>query len=102
MKYTTKRIWRIVISILYILWGLLSPIAVFDALLDLDPIALAAAGVNLLMLIAGIFGLIGIKKIKCRIFGVIILVCQIAVLLGGVNISSVISVILALLFIICV
>ena len=64
MKKATKSILKIVISIIYIIWGLWSPISAFEAVLDLNIPALITAGVGVLMLLAGIFGLIGMKKIN--------------------------------------
>ena len=104
MKTGTKKVIKILISIIYIFWGLFSPISAFHAILDLDIGAIASATVGVLMLLAGIFGLIGIKKIKCRIFGIVIFVCSVAAIilaLPSINVNSIITAVLAWLFIAC-
>ena len=104
MKSGTKHALKILISILYIIWGLFSPISAFRAVLALDVGAIAAAAVGVMMLLAGIFGLMGIKKLKCRIFGIVIFICSIlAVVLALPVISwrSIITALLAWLFIAC-
>ena len=105
MKRATKTILKIVISILYIVWGLYAPASAIQAVLALDLGAIASAAVGILMLFAGIFGLIGIKKLKCRIFGIVIFICSVGavvVALPAINASSIVTAILAWLFIICV
>ena len=102
MKKGTKKIVKVIISLIYILWGILSPISVFNAILDLNIGALLSALVGVITLLAGIFGLFGIKKIKCRIFGVIILllsVSSIGAALPVISINGIINAVLALLFI---
>ena len=104
MKNSTKKVVKILISIVYIFWGLYSPISAFHAILDLDLGAIASATVGVLMLLAGIFGLIGIKKIKCRIFGIVIFVCSVAAIilaLPSISINSIITAVLSFLFIAC-
>jgi len=106
MKSGTKKVVKIIISLLYILWGLSSPILAFKAVLALDIGAIASATVGILTLLAGIFGLFGMKKMKCRAFGIVIFVCSLiavalSVLGGGINISSIITAVLAWLFIVC-
>lgn len=103
-KKSTKLVLKIVISIIYIIWGIYSPIQAFDAVLALDVGAMISAGVGLMTLFAGIFGLIGMKKIRCRIFGIIIFVVSlagIAAALPSVNVSSIITAVLAWLYIVC-
>ncbi|MBE6646636.1 MAG: hypothetical protein E7611_03210 [Ruminococcaceae bacterium] len=105
MKKATKNVLKIIISILYILWGIYSPIQAFNAVLALDIGAMISAGVGILMLLAGIFGLIGMKKLKCRIFGIIICVFSIVgvvAALPALNWSSIVTAILSWLFIVCI
>lgn len=105
MKKTTKNILRIVISIVYIIWGLWSPISAFEAVLDLNVPGLITAGVGVLMLLAGIFGLLGMKKIKCRVFGIIIFVFSlvgVVAALPAINVTTIVTAVLAWLFIVCV
>lgn len=105
MKKTTKNVLRIIVSIIYILWGLYSPIQAFEAVLALNVSAMITAGVGILMLLAGIFGLIGMKKIKCRVFGIIIFVFAIVGVISALpalNVNSIITALLAWLFIVCI
>lgn len=104
MKKGAKSILRIVISIVYIVWGLYAPISAIQAILALNVGAIASATVGVLMLLAGIFGLVGIKKLKCRVFGIIIFVCSlvaVALALPSVSINSIVTAVLAWLFIVC-
>ena len=106
MKSGTKNVLRVVISLVYIIWGILSPITAIKAIIALDIGAIASAAVGVLTLLAGIFGLIGVKREKCRLFGIIIFVASlVAVVLsivgGGFSVQSVITAILAWLFIAC-
>ncbi|MBR2293118.1 MAG: hypothetical protein IKA44_02265 [Clostridia bacterium] len=104
MKASTKKVLRVLISIVYILWGLYSPISAIKAILDLNIGAIASATVGVLTLLAGIFGLVGVKKNKCRVFGIIIFVCSIiAVVLAlpSISVNSIVTAILAWLFIAC-
>ena len=99
-----KKLIRVLISLLYIFWGLYSPISAFRAIVALDGGAIASALVGLLMLFAGICGLIGIKKGKCRIFGIVIFVLAILAVvaaLPAISWRAIVSAILAWLFIAC-
>ena len=107
MKSATKKILKIIISIIYIIWGIYSPLSVVNAVIALDVSALISAFVGVLTLLAGIFGLIGIKKTKCRIFGIVILIFSIvsivySIPMGAIPTNSIINAILAWLFITCV
>jgi len=106
MKSGTKKILKIIISFIYIVWGIYSPLSVIQAVIALDIGAIIAAVVGVLTLLAGIFGLIGIKKAKCRVFGIIIFVFSLVSIVyslpAGLPINSVINAILAWLFITCV
>ena len=104
MKKATKSILRIVISIVYIIWGLYSPISAIEAVLDLNVSAMIVAGVGIIMLLAGIFGLIGMKKIKCRIFGIVIFVFAlvgVVTALPVISVTNIVTAVLAWLFIVC-
>ncbi len=105
MGIATRKIAKIIISIVYIIWGLLSPITAVKAILALDLGAIAAATVGVLTLLAGIFGLIGIKKMKCRLFGIIIFVCSLVAIvlaLPTVSWQSIVTALLAWLYIVCI
>ncbi len=104
MKSGTKNVFRILISLVYIIWGIYSPIEAFAAVVALNVGAMISAGVGILTLLAGIFGLFGMKKEKCRVFGIIICVLSIVgivVALPGINVSAIINALLAWLFILC-
>ena len=105
MKSVTRGLTRVIISIIYIIWGIMAPISAFDSLLKLDLVGVATAGVGILMLIAGFFGLLGIRRAKVRTFGVIIFVfaiVSVVIALPSVNFVSIITAVLAWLFIIAV
>jgi hypothetical protein len=104
MKKGTKNVMRIIISIIYIVWGIFSPIRALEAVLALSIPDMISAGVGILTLLAGILGLFGMKKIKCRIFAIVILVFAIigvATALPTVNVDSLVTALLSWLFIIC-
>ena len=105
MKKATKKIFKIIISIIYIIWGIWSPISAFEAALALDIPALISAGVGVLMLLAGIFGLLGLKKLKCRVFGIIIFVFSlvgVVTALPAINVNTLVTALLSWLFIVCI
>lgn len=105
MSKKTKNVIKILISIIYIVWGIYSPIQAFQAVISLNIGAIISAAVGILMLLAGIFGLFGMKKDKCRIFGIIICIFSIVgvvTALPVLNWSSIITAVLAWLFIVCI
>ena len=107
MKKSTKNILRVVISILYIIWGITAPLTAIKAILAFDLSAIIGAAVGILMLLAGIFALMGIKSAKCKLFGAIIFVGAVASFVlsligGGFAWGQIISAVLAWLFITCV
>ena len=103
----TKNVLKVLISIIYIIWGIYSPIQAFTAVVSLNIGAIISASVGVLMLLAGIFGLFGMKKDKCRIFGIIICVFSLIGVVTSIpafpniNVSSLITAILSWLFIVC-
>lgn len=104
MKKGTKAVLRVIISIIYIIWGISSPLTAIGAILSLNPGAIASAAVGVLMLLAGLLGLIGIRRGACRVFGVIILVASIvaiALALPALSWQSLVTALLAWLFIVC-
>ncbi len=104
MKKSTRNVFKILISIIYIIWGIYAPVQAFQAVIALNVGAIISAAVGILTLLAGIFGLFGLKKEKCRIFGIIIFLFSLigaVVALPTINVSSIITAILAWLFIIC-
>ncbi len=104
MTKSTKSILRLVISIVYIIWGIASPLTMIKAILALEIPAIIAAGVGLITLLAGVFALLGIKKDKCRIFGIVIFVLAVVGIitaLPSISVNSIINAVLAWLFIVC-
>ena len=104
MKQGTKNLLRVIISIVYIVWGILSPVSAINAIISLNIGAIASAAVGVLTLLAGIFGLIGVQKKNCRIFGIIIFVTSIVAIilaLPAISWQSILTAVLAWLFIAC-
>lgn len=104
MKKGTRSVLRVIISIIYIVWGIWSPVSAIKAIIALDIGAIISATVGVLTLLAGIFGLLNVKREKCRIFGIIIFIGAVigAILaLPTISVNSIINAILAWLFIIC-
>lgn len=105
MKKSTKNVLKVIISIIYIIWGIWAPIQAFGALVALNVPAMISAAVGILTLLAGVFGLFGMKKDKCRVFGIIICIFSligVVTALPTLNVSSIITALLAWLFIVCV
>ena len=105
MKKNTKNVLRVIISLVYIVWGIYSPISAIGAILTLNLPAILSATVGVLTLLAGIFGLVGIKKSKCRAFGIVIFVFSVAaavLALPAIATNSIVNAILAWLFIACI
>jgi len=69
-----KKVIHVIISLLYIIWGIGAPLTALNAVLDLNVPMLLTAVTGIIMLLAGIFGLFRIKPLKRRIFGIIIFV----------------------------
>lgn len=106
-----KKLLHIIISIVYIIWGIGAPLTLIKSLAALDLASLASVGTlisvatGLVMLLAGIFGLLRIKPLKRRILGVVILVLAASgvatsILGGGLSWQSLVQAIMALLYII--
>ena len=105
MKAATRKILKIIISIVYIIWGIYSPISAIEAIVALNLTALLHAAAGILMLLAGIFGLLGIKRGKCRLFGIIIFVLSlvsVATALPFISANTIVTAVLAWLFITCI
>ena len=109
MKKSTKVLLRLVISIVYIIWGIAAPLSLLKSVLALNFSAILSAALGVLTLLAGVFGLLGIKKKHARIFGVVLfvlavlsVVSAIASLSFGALAQPIINAILAWLFIICI
>ena len=109
MKKATKSLLRIVISIVYIIWGICSPLALFESILALNLSAILSAVLGILMLLAGVFGLLGIKRSRARIFGIVIFVFAVISVISvfssfslGALIQPLVSAVLAWLYITCI
>ena len=76
-KKSTQTIIHVIISFVFIVWGILSPLTAIDALIFLNISALISAAVGVIMLLAGILGLLRIRPEQRRIFGIIIFVMSI-------------------------
>ena len=78
-----KKLIHIIISIVYIIWGIGAPLSLIKSLAALDLASLTSIGTlisvatGLVMLFAGIFGLLRIKPLKRRILGIVIFVLAI-------------------------
>ncbi len=99
-----KKIVHIIISILYIVWGIGAPLSAINAVVALDVSALISAAVGIIMLLAGIFGLFRIKPLKRRLFGIIIFigaaVSVVTSLKTGIQWQPIVQALLAWLYII--
>ena len=75
-----KKIIHIIISVLYIIWGVGAPLTFIKELAALDFSSLLSLGslmavvTGLVMFFAGIFGLLRIKPLKRRILGIVIFI----------------------------
>ena len=75
-----KRFFQVIISIVYIIWGIGAPLTLVGNLATLnisaltDLAVLVSIATGLVMFFAGIFGLFHIKPLKRRILGVIIFI----------------------------
>ena len=78
-----KKLIHIIISIVYIIWGIGAPLSLIKSLAALDLASLTSIGTlisvatGLIMLFAGIFGLLRIKPLKRRILGIVIFILAI-------------------------
>ena len=111
MKKTTKKIIHVIISLIYIVWGIGAPLSLLrnmaslnlEAIFNLGTILSLATG--LLMLIAGILGLLRLRPIHRRLLGIIIFVLAAASavtsLMGGhIAWQAILQAIMAWLYII--
>ncbi|MBQ4113246.1 MAG: hypothetical protein IJD38_10660 [Clostridia bacterium] len=75
-----KKIIHIIISVLYIIWGVGAPLTFIKNLANLDFSSILSLATimgvltGLVMFFAGIFGLLRIKPLKRRILGVVIFI----------------------------
>lgn len=111
MKKSAKRLVHVIISLIYIVWGIGAPLSFIKALGRLDFESVLAIGTilsvatGLLMLIAGILGLFRLRPLYRRLLGVIIFIlaaASAATSLAGGNIAwqAILQAIMAWLYII--
>ena len=78
--FPMKKIIHIIISVLYIIWGVGAPLTFIKNLANLDFSSILSLATimgvltGLVMFFAGIFGLLRIKPLKRRILGVVIFI----------------------------
>ena len=78
-----KNVTRVLISIIFIAYGIASVVEAFEALLALDLPGILACTLGILMFVMGMFGLFGAKIKVCRILGVIVcILCAVNFLLA--------------------
>ena len=106
-----KRFIHVIISIVYIIWGIGAPLSLIKSLVALDLTSLTslstlmALATGLVMFFAGIFGLFRIKPLTRRVLGVIIFILAaasvITSLVGGtIAWQSILQAVMAWLYII--
>ena len=106
-----KKIIHIIISIGYIIWGIGAPLSLIKSLVSLDITSLTSIGTlisiatGLVMLFAGIFGLLRIKRLKRLILGIVIFVLAVSGVItsiagGGLSWQAILQAVMAWLYII--
>ena len=78
MAKSKKKITRVLISIIFIAYGVSSVISAFESLLAFSLAGVLASALGVLMFITGLFGLIGASIKVCRVLGIIICVLSAA------------------------
>jgi hypothetical protein len=106
-----KKIIHIIISIVYIIWGIGAPLSLIKSLVSLDITSLTSIGTlisiatGLVMLFAGIFGLLRIKRLKRLILGIVIFVLAVSGVItsiagGGLSWQAILQAVMAWLYIV--
>ena len=106
-----KKVLHIIISIVYIIWGIGAPLSLIKSLVSLDITSLTSIGTlisiatGLVMLFAGIFGLLRIKRLKRLILGIVIFVLAVSGVItsiagGGLSWQAILQAVMAWLYII--
>ena len=101
-----KNITRILISVIFIVYGISSVFTAFSALLDLDILGVLGCALGLLMFAMGIFGFIRSQITVCRVLGVIVCILSAinfaAALVGGAfDVQSLVTALLAWIYFDC-
>ncbi len=81
-----KDVTKIIISIIFIAYGISSVFTAFEALLDFNIGGIVGCALGLLMFVTGIFGLFTSQVKVCRVLGVF--VCILAVLEFGIALAG--------------
>ena len=106
MRNSTKTVVRILISILYIIWGASATLSAVMALVSLNLVGLMSMVVGILMLFAGVLGLFKIKPATCRLLGAAIFILAaitfVLSIFTGISWGNLVSAFLAWLFITCI
>ncbi len=101
-----KNITRILISVIFIVYGVSSVFDAFSALLKLDLLGVLGCALGLLMFAMGIFGFIKSQITVCRVLGVIVCILSAisfaAALAGGAfDVQSLVTALLAWIYFDC-
>lgn len=106
MRNSTKTVVRILISILYIIWGASSTLAAVNALIAFNLVGVLSMAVGIIMLFAGVLGLFKVKPSVCRLLGAAIFLLAaltfVLSIFSGISWGNLISAFLAWLFISCI
>lgn len=111
MKKGTKKVIHVIISLLYIVWGIGAPLSVLRNLASLNLEAILNVGTllslasGLIMLIAGLLGLLRLRPLYRRLLGIIIFVLAAvsavtSLMSGNIVWQSILQAIMAWLYII--
>lgn len=84
MSKKTANLTKILISLVFIAYGIDSVIRALELLLDFDILGIMSCALGVLMFITGIVGLCKVKKEVCRVLAVIVCVLSAATFITGV------------------
>ncbi len=103
---TKKNVTRVIISIIFIAYGISSVFSAFEALLELDFAGILGCALGLLMFVTGLFGLVKTKIKVCRVLGVIICILSalefaLALVGGAFAVQPLVQALLAWLYFDC-
>ncbi len=101
-----KNVTRVIISIIFIAYGISSVFTALEALLDLDFAGILGCALGVLMFVTGLFGIVKANIKVCRACGVIICILSALefamALVGGVFlVNSLVQALLAWLYFDC-
>ncbi len=101
-----KDVTKIIISIIFIAYGISSVFVAFDALLAFNLAGIVACTAGLLMFVTGVFGLFANKVKVCRVLGVFVCILSVldfalALSGGAFVVQSLVQALLAWLYFDC-